>query len=184
MNADGSDPTQITHREGGFPISISPDGEWLYYHHGINRTLWRVSLKTGEEQSVSKKVKPRFAVSPDAQSVAFSDPQGDERVLTLASLPDGQIIKTFRTVEKKMRIIDIVWLPDGKHLAYITCDSDFENNILWQQSLNGEPPRQVAALGDEKISEVLGLAVSPDGKTFAIVQGNWRHDAVLLKGLK
>lgn len=184
MNSDGSYQTQITHREGGFPISISPDGEWLYYHHGINRTLWRVSLKTGEEQSVSKKVKFRFAVSPDAQSVAFSDPQGDERVLIVASLADGQIIKTFRTVEKKMRIIDIVWLPDGKHLAYITCDSDFENNILWQQSFEQELPIQIAALGDEKISEVLGLAVSPDSKNFAIVQGGWRHDAVLLKGLR
>jgi hypothetical protein len=35
-----------------------------------------------------------------------------------------------------------------------------------------------------EIGEVSSLSVSPDGKTAAIVQGGWKYDAVLIKGLK
>ena len=52
MNPDGSNQTQITREAGGYPIFISPDGEWVYYQHGLNRTLWRASLRTSEEQPV------------------------------------------------------------------------------------------------------------------------------------
>jgi len=31
MNTDGSNQTQLTFREGGFPLFTSPDGKWIYY---------------------------------------------------------------------------------------------------------------------------------------------------------
>jgi Tol biopolymer transport system component len=181
MNADGSNQTQITQNEGGFPIFVSPDGHWLYYHHGLQRTLWRVSTKGGEEQLVLNKEKYRFAVSPDGLQAAFSEREGEERILTIVSLADGQIFKTFRLSDRKARLPEIAWSPDGKSLAYITTDSKFENNILWLQSLDGGTPQQVAALGDERIEH---LAVVPGGKSFAVAQGGWKHDAVLISGLK
>jgi Tol biopolymer transport system component len=45
MNDDGSNQAQITFKEGGYPIFVSPDGCWVYYYHGVKRTLWRVSTK-------------------------------------------------------------------------------------------------------------------------------------------
>jgi Tol biopolymer transport system component len=78
----------------------------------------------------------------------------------------------------------IVWMPDGKNLAYITANPDLVNKVLWLQPLDQESPQQVRALGDEEITAGYGLAVSPDGKTFAVIQGGWLHDAVLLKGLR
>jgi len=47
--------------------------------------------------------------------------------------------------------------------------------------LDEEKPRKIAALGDEGINS---FALAPDGKNFAVVQGGWLHDTVLLKGLK
>jgi Tol biopolymer transport system component/DNA-binding winged helix-turn-helix (wHTH) protein len=186
MNTDGSNQTQITQKEGGFPLFVSPDGEWVYYHHGITRTLWRVSARTGEEQLVLNKSKSyRFAISPDGTQIAYSERQGDERILTVASLLGGQTLKTFQLADRKSYLLDIVWMPDGKSAAYISASRDYTNNILWLQPLDKESPCQIAPIGDDQINESSGsLTVSPDGKTFAVTQGRWLHDAVLLKGLR
>lgn len=184
MNADGSNQTQVTNKEGGYPVFVSSDGEWVYYNHGIDRTLWRVSLKTGEEQMVFKKANAHFALSPDASHVAFSEQQGDETVITVAALPDGQTVKILHLADKKLLLRQIAWTPDGKNLAYISVNRDYANHNLWLQPLDeSAPPRHIAALGDDETSG-FGLAVSPDGKTFGISQGEWLHDAVLLKGLR
>ena len=181
MNPDGSNQTQITQKEGGFPMLVSPDGRWVYYRHGFTRTLWRVSAQGGGEQSVLNKEKFFWGLSPDASRVAFSETQGDRRILTIVSLPDGQTIRTFPLSEGKSDILHIAWQPDGKSVAYILFDIETRNKTLWLQPLDGAKPQLITGLGN---AEVLTLTFTPDGKSFAVGQGNWRHDAVLLKGLK
>ncbi len=183
MNPDGSNQTQITQKEGGAPLFVSPDGEWVYYRHSLTSMLWRVSTKEGIGQLILNKVKSRFAISPDGLQVAYTERQGDERILTIASLTDGQIVKTFHPADKKALLINIVWMPDGKNLVYVSAIREYEDKVLWIQPLDEETPRQIAVLGNEELGD-FGLAVSPDGKSFAVVQGEWLHDAVLLKGLK
>ncbi len=184
MNADGSSQKQITQTEGGFPIYVSPDNKWVYYHHGISRTLWRVSLQNGEEQIISDKEKFRFAVSPDGTQIAFSEKQGEEKFLSIISLKDGQTVKTFKYPDSHLRMPELVWMPDGKALAYILTDGELKDNTLWLQTLDGKQPEKISGLGDEEISEARGFAVSPDGNNFTIAQGGWRHDAVLITGIK
>lgn len=134
MNPDGSNQTQLTQKEGGFPMFASPDGEWLYYQHGIKRTLWRVSLKSGgEEQLVFDKAKPTFSFSHDGSQIAFSERQGDERILTVVSLADLQVVKTFHLADRKNFLLSVAWMPDGKNLAYISANREYENHILWLQ---------------------------------------------------
>ncbi len=183
MNIDGSNQKQLTEKEGGSPFFVSPDGEWVYYRHSLSSKLWRVSTGGGGEHLVLDKVKYRFAFSPDGLQVAYAERQGEDRILTIASLADGQIVKTFPLALPKTLLHNVVWMPDRKNLAYITSDRELENNILWLQSLDGGAPRQIADLGNEELGG-FGLSVSPDGKTFAIAQGRWLHDAVLFKGLR
>lgn len=184
MNTDGSNQIQITQKDGGFPIFVSPDGSRVYYHHGRNRTLWSVAIKGGDEKLVLDKRKYDFAVSPDSSQVAFSEIQGEERVLTVFSLTENRIIKNFKTAVEKSRILEIEWMPDGKSILYILTDSAFENNSLWSQKLDGEKPERIVDFGNDEMSESSGFAIAPDGKSFTISQGGWRHDAVLLRGLK
>jgi Tol biopolymer transport system component len=184
MNADGSNQTQITKKEGGFPLFASPDGKWLYYLSGQQRTLWRVLTNGGEEQLVFNKRNHHFALSPDGSWIAFSEKLGEENILTIVSLADWQTVKTFKLADGKARLVELEWSRDGKFLAYILVEGESKNNILWFQPLDAETPRQIADLGDEGLFEISGLALAPDGKSFAVVQGSWRHDAVLLKGLK
>lgn len=184
MNADGSNQTQITKKEGGKPLFVTPDGRWLYYHHGIDRTLWRVpTTPSGEEQLVWDKRKNRFAVSPDGLRFAFLEEQGKENILIIVSLTDGSIVKTFKLADERANMIELKWSSDGENLAYILAVGEFENKTLWFQPLSGKVPRRIADLGDERIA-YLGFALAPDGKSFAIVKGAWKHDAVLIKGLK
>lgn len=184
MNADGSNQTQLTHKDGGFPLSVSPDGEWVYYHHGLDRTLWRIATKTGEEQIIFSQPKFRFAVSPDASRFAIIEKDGDKRALSIISIPDGTVIKKFRPLESKTRPLDIAWMPDGKSLLYISSNNIFEDSVLWKQHLDEEAPKKIALFSSGEMNESLSLAVSPNGKTFTVIQGKWLHDAVLLKGLR
>jgi serine/threonine protein kinase/sugar lactone lactonase YvrE len=181
MNTDGGQPTQITQKEGGFPLFMAPDGQWIYYLHGLQRTLWRVSANGGTEQLVVNQNRDSFAGSPDGLQVAFADLHGQAHGLKIVWLADGRTRQTFPLPAPQALLRRLAWLPDGNSVAYLLSDQSYEKYALWQQPLAGGPPRRIAALGDEGIG---AFAIAPDGKSFAIVQGGWRHDAVLLKGLK
>lgn len=193
MKTDGTELAQVTFKAGGFPLSITNNGEWLYYMHGVDRTLWRVSLSNGEEQIVLNKQNwlgfgivqnwLGFGVSPDGTLAAYPEKQGEETVLTVARIPGGQPVKTFRLPDKKMSLQQIGWLPDGTGMLYLSNDQKFENVILWKQPLNETAPRRIVNLGKFEVSGY-NLPVSPDGKTFAAVQQEILSDVVLLKGLR
>ncbi len=196
MNADGSNQLQITRKVGGFPHLVSPDGKWLYYMSAPERKLMRVPTNGGEEElvldkrsdnfafSVLDKQTYSFALSPDASQVAFAELRDKRTVITIVSLIDKKTIKTFELPNEKTEIVQSAWSPDGKSLFYISPDDKRENYLIWQQPLDGSMPVQVADLGPDEIRESRAFAISPDGKSFAVIQGSWKHDAVLLRGLK
>ncbi len=185
MNFDGSNQTQITSNDdGGFPILVSPDGEWIYYQHGLDRTLRRISKDGADEKVIWDKAAYRFAVSPDASKAAFVEKKGDGRVLKIISTADKNLLEVIQPAIKDHRMPEIAWMHDGKGLFYIQVDEKFANPTLWRQHLTGKPPQKIADLGDEEISELFGFTAAPDGKSLVYIQGNWRHDAVLLTGLK
>jgi Tol biopolymer transport system component len=138
----------------------------------------------GEEQLVLNGEKYRFAFSPDGSRVAFSERRVGETSLVIVSLADGRIIKSFTYADKysdQGEGLELEWLPDGKSLVYILADNEFDNHTLWLQPLDAKTPQKIVDLGEEVIHS---LAISPDGKSFAVVQGRWKHDAVLIKGLR
>ncbi len=184
MNSDGSNQIQITKDDGGSPIFVSPDGSRVFYHHGRNRTLWSVLVNGGNEQIILNEQKSEFAISPNGTQVAFSEKQDENRNLVVFSLNEKVITKRFKTAIEKNLIRDIEWMPDGNSLLYISIDSKTENYSLWIQSLEDKESQKLVDFGDEGMSELSGFAISPDGKGFTISQGGWRHDAVLMSGLK
>lgn len=184
MHADGSNQTQITFKESGSPIFVSPDGRWVYYQHNMQPTLWRASTEGGEEQIVLNKERYSFAFSRDGVRVAFSERRVGETSIVIVSLADGRIIKTFRCADKyaeRGEGLKIGWLPDGNSLVYVLADNEFDSYALWLQPLDAKTRRKIADLGADVINS---LAVSPDGKSFAVVQGRWKADAVLIKGFR
>ena len=184
MNTDGSNQTQVTHKTGGFPIFVSSDGEWFFFHHGIDRTLWRVSTRSGDEQMVLNKMRNVFALSPDTAFVAFDETIKGEKSIVIVSLAESKTIKSFKFANTDGLLREITWMPDGKGIAYILADKEHRNCVLWLQPLDMEAPRKIADFGKDEIGEGSRLAISLDEKRFAVAQGDWLHDAFLLKGLK
>lgn len=181
MNEDGSDQTQITQIEGGFPLHVSPDGQWVYYRSAVQKTLWRTSTHGDLEELVLDQKSYFFAFSPDGSQIAFSVKEGVERVIRIVSIADKQTNRTFRVVDSTAYIGHLIWSRDGKSLLYRLADGESKNNTLWRQSLDAEAPQKITDLGDDLIESV---ALAPDGKSFSVVQGSWKLDAVLLSGLR
>lgn len=180
MDSDGSNQTQITQQEGGYPLFASLDGKWLYYKSVLQNNLWKVSVDGGDETLFFDKKHQSFAISPDDSQIAFFDKQDEEKNLTVVSMETKQTIKTFSRGDNQANPSNLKWFADGKTLAYILV-SDNSKNTLWMQSLDAEKPQQFADLGNE---EIMDFATSPNNKDFAIIHGQWNHDAVLIKGLK
>jgi Tol biopolymer transport system component/DNA-binding winged helix-turn-helix (wHTH) protein len=181
IDTDGTNPKQVTQNKGGIPLSVSPDGKWIYYRSTIDKTLWRTTFDGSVEELVLDKRKQNFALSPDGLQIAYFEKTDETRFINIISLADKRIVKTIRLAEPEFRPIILKWSPDGKSLAYIVADKAFSHHILWFHFLDQELPQRIADLGDEEVSH---FSLSPDGKTFAVIKGVWKQDAVLLKGLK
>ncbi|HMU33731.1 MAG TPA: winged helix-turn-helix domain-containing protein [Pyrinomonadaceae bacterium] len=184
MNPDGSDQTQITRDNGGYPQFVSPDQKWVYYTEPKQRSLLRVPTVGGEPETVLAKTGLFVAFSADGSRAAFAGRSEKGRQIFVVSLPSGQTEGTFDLPNQNLNILHPVWAADGKSLYYVWPDDTAEKHILWQQALSGGMPSRVADLGRDGLRESTALAISPDGKIFAAVQGNWRHDAVLIRDLR
>jgi len=103
------------------------------------------------------------------------------RSLVVAALADGQTVKTIAYPNQQASMSELDWLPDGKSVAYILDDNRSANHTLWLQSLAEKTPKKMVELGNEEISS---FAVSPDGRSFATVQGVWKSNIVLLRSLR
>ncbi len=184
MNFDGTNQTQITTDEGGFPLMVSPDAQWLYYRSGLHNTLRRVSLESGTEEMVYDSSNDNFALSPDTSKIAISQEKDGEYTFSVLSLASQKIETTLESPDPGRRPVYLIWSHDGKYLVYVLEDEAHQNRSLWFQDLAGSKPRRVADLRAGEISELSGLALSYDAKSFAVVQGTWNHNALLIKGLK
>jgi hypothetical protein len=99
------------------------------------------------------------------------------------SVSDSQVFKTWR-ITGATNVAHLVWSGDGQYLAYVIADDAREIGELWFQKLNSDTPQRIADLSGDEIAELSGFSLSQDGKTFAVIKGNWKHDAVLFRGLK
>jgi len=176
----GGDEKQITFGEGGVARWISPDGEWLYYRTSINSSLWRVRTTGGSEEPVVDKSEGLFRISPDGQYLAYLKRDGRRQDLVIDSLTDGRTVETF-SVRGDSASPEVAWYADGNSVVYVSTDNGHEEKIAWRQKLDGGEPVKITSFGNERIFD---LAVSPDGSTLAVAQGEWKYDATLITGLK
>lgn len=184
MNADGSDVRQVTKNEGGAPVFAATDGKTLYYRHAIKKTLWSVSLESGEEKEFIGQPKTVFAFSPDGAMIAFEEKKADDLVLTIIDASSQKQIRSFTLPRERPRLREVAWMPDGKSMLMLMADIDNLKHSIYQQPIDASVARKIIDLDEELAAETFELTISPDGKSFALVQGGWKHDLVLFKGLK
>jgi len=177
MNADGSNQTQLTNREGGYPRFVTLDGKWVYYEASLRQRLWKVAADGGEEMQVLDRKMYSPAFTPDGSLLAYIFHDGGMKIAVL-SLADNKLLKVYTPADEKSWPDGLAWSGDNRTLNYITRRDT--KNSLWQQALDADRPRFAADLGDKAIND---FAVAPDGDGFAYVRGEWLHNAVLISGL-
>ncbi len=184
MRMDGSDQRQVTQTNGGMPMFATPDGKSLFYRHAITGRLWAISLENGQERAVLDRGRSRFGFTSDGSIVAFVEDTGPRPVLAAASTSDGRNVKTYGLPDGAIDVIEIGWLPGERSFIYVASQGVGRENILYKQPFDGGQPTKLRDLGPLDISETAGLGLSPDEKSFVLVEGGWKHDAILFKGLK
>jgi serine/threonine protein kinase/Tol biopolymer transport system component len=177
MDADGSNPTQLTN-EGfaGFP-TCSPDGKWVVYARVGEMSVWRVGIQGGTPTQVriQNRSSPLAQVSPDGKLLAYTAwgaTASSPSVLTVIPFDGGEPLYKF---DLPAAAVWFRWAPDGKALDYFLTRGGVSN--LWRQPLSGGPPKQITNF---KSGEIFSFAWSDDGKQLALARGTRSDDAILI----
>jgi Tol biopolymer transport system component len=192
VNADGSNPKQLSSGRYDTSPACSPDGKWAYYLDGL-RTLMRVPVAGGQAEVV-----PGSKVPNSYQLLGCVDFSPDGRHLVLiADTHDGSgptqaklaIVHLDSTSASVPRVIDpdpriaagslftggARFGPDGKSLVYIVKDKAAN---LWMQPLDGSTGHQITNFTADLIT---GFRWSPDRKTLAVMRTHNTSDVVVLR---
>jgi Tol biopolymer transport system component/DNA-binding winged helix-turn-helix (wHTH) protein len=177
MNADGSDRRQLTRSVGGYPLTVSSDGKYLFFESTLDSVLRKVSTDGSEETAVHDKILRSPSVSPNGDMAAYFFTDAMVRKLAVMDLNKKQNVKVMDAPEGSLFERNLVWSVDGKILYYVSSANG--KNTLWQTKLDNSPPSKIADLGDGNL-----LDISPvrDG-SFAYIIGGWRFDVMLIRGL-
>ncbi len=182
MDIDGSGQTQLTKNEGGYPRFASPDGKWVYYRSDRSGSFWKVSPDGSEEIRVAGINEYADAFSPNGELLAyfFRDAEDNGQLkIGIRHLSDQALVWKTRKLENVGRPVDIAWSPDNRTVNFIIEKEG--RYTLWNQSIEANEPVLTADLGNEGISF---LRISPDGRSYASIRGDWMHDAVLITSLR
>jgi serine/threonine protein kinase/Tol biopolymer transport system component len=181
MDADGSNPTQLTNEGWASFPTCSPDGQWAVYTRVNDMSAWRVPIQGGTptQVSIQNPSAPRTQVSPDGKLLAymawgatFSSPL----VLTVVPFSGGEPMYKF---ELPTGASGIRWAPEGDALDYFLTRGGVSN--IWRQPLAGGPPKQITNF---KSDLIFSFNWSRDGKQLALARGTTSRDVILISNFQ
>lgn len=187
MDADGSNPKQLTDGAADIAPKCSADGKWVYYDDMNDFRIKRVPVEGGTPEIVSGTVipatlfAPGLAIAPDDKWLAFMTLAGQNapvHKIALVNLDVGPEPPR-RMLDPDPRIADRpCFTPDGKALVYPIRENGTDN--LWLQPLDGSRGRQIPNFQSDAIQD---FEFSPDGKTLGVLRSHMESDVVLLRDI-
>jgi serine/threonine protein kinase len=181
MEADGSNPVQLTDEAFAYNPECSRDGKSVLYTRVNDATEWQVPIQGGSptQVAVSNLAGGGAHTSPDGKLLAYlampATMSGSE-VLTVAPFGGGSPLYSF---DVPMGASEIHWAPDGKALDYLLTRGGASN--VWRQPLAGGPPKQITNF---KSDLIFFFAWSRDGKQLALARGTISSDVVLISNFQ
>lgn len=172
MNIDGSNQLQLTNGAGKDHPAVSPDGKWILYNTTDDWHLWKVPIDGGDPVRLTDHIAYRPSISPDGNMIACLGRNEAKSELLILPFAGGQPLKRFILTVWDTRS---QWTPDGKALIYAAKGN--RRASLIRQSLNGNPPEEIAQL---EVEELFDFGYSFDNQFLAVTRGVWQHDIVLI----
>lgn len=181
MNSDGSNQVQLTNGYAERNAAISPDGRWVYYNTSADLKLWKVGIEGGEPVKLIDQYALYPAPSPDGKLIAYYQISNEPRKysITLGRVEDLRTVTRISQAPGSWISARLHWDAGSTSVTYAVQN---EGKVkLYEQSLSGGPPRQVAGF---KAEDEFDFAWSPDHTKLAYMSSKWNHDIVLISGWK
>ena len=189
VNADGSNPKQLTDGLQDIQPACSPDGKWVFYDDVQDIQIKRVSMDGGTPEIVPGTAVPGgfyhygLTIAPDGKVLAFLTTGGESLIvhqidhqIALVPLDAGPQPLT-RVFNPDPRVADAPqFTPDGNAVVYPIREAGTDN--LWFQPLDGSRGHQFTNFKSDAISS---FRFSPDGKTIGVLRSHVESDVVLLR---
>jgi Tol biopolymer transport system component len=132
VNADGTNPHQLSRVNGSFP-DWSPKGDKIIFHGEVNNGIWLIS-PDGSAETVLDPLGAYPAWSPDGKEIAFIN-LNDWCVWVMQADGTGKRKLTERTG------LQPTWSSDGKQIAYEVSGGDEAG--LWIVNVDGTGDHQL-----------------------------------------
>jgi Tol biopolymer transport system component len=147
MNADGSDPKQLTADAGeNAHAMVTPDGRYIVFTSFRNEqvNIWRMGLDgSGPIQLTQGRLNHSPSISPDSGWVIYTDENSVNPYLSKVSIDGGEAV---RLVDKYSQAAEVS--PDGK---WIICSYRKDDNSTWRYAVlpfeGGEPVKIFDLIG-------------------------------------
>jgi eukaryotic-like serine/threonine-protein kinase len=189
INADGTNPVQLTRGKQEDGATCSADSKWVYFRDVGSEQLFRVPLTGGASEPVPGTNIPHgivatqvIGITPDGKTLAFLSTvelpgAGLTNVQKIELVPlDAGANPPIRALDPHPHTADGPrFTPDGKAVVYPIREAGVDN--LWEQPLDGSPGRQITNFTTERIN---AWHFSPDGKSIGMIRAHMESDAVLL----
>ena len=188
VEADGSNPFQLTNGKDGEDPVCSPDGKWVYFVDNSKPQPMQVSITGGPPQPVPESAVPHGYYAYG--NIAISNDGHELMYLAKVESSSGHtpqlkavIVQLGSSKNQSPRIVDVdqrityppQFSPDGNAIAYPIQENGVDN--LWLQPLNGAPKRRIT---DFSSGHFWPFYWSPDGKKLGIDITHTESDVVLL----
>ena len=179
MDANGSNPMQLTTGDGEATPFISSDGRWVYYtkYSTAHPAIEKISIDGGEAAMVPNVYASSDPViSPDGRQIAYEhydDANGWHTALMRAEGNYAPKLLSFHAFRGAVR-----WAHDGQALIYADAH---EPDNLWRQPLTGNARKQFTFF---KEAHIAYFDISQDGKQLAVARGDVYSDDVLITNFR
>lgn len=185
MSQDGSAQRQISDQSGGIPLSITADGQWVYYRSQETYRLWRINTLTLAEELIWDDNLTHYAVSPSGEKIGILANENGVRSIVIYDTELKTRLESFPYPDQNAKISNLFWTPNESSFAYILHNYEKVTPTLWMQDINikNALPKRMMDFGNLVVPESSSASFSADMKYFFISKGNWKHDVVLISGL-
>jgi eukaryotic-like serine/threonine-protein kinase len=186
MDADGSNPTQLTHEKFAVFPECAPDGQSFIYWNADTSAHWRMAIEGGTptQLNLPNSSGPVAIISRDNKVVAYSKafPETPQRRAQIVGVPVAGGAVIFGVDAAPGATIGGAlpqWSVDGRAIEYSRLQGGAAN--LWSQPV---PNGTIKQLTNFTTGVLRSAAWSPDGKILFSVRGSRSSDIILLKNEK
>ncbi|HVP44139.1 MAG TPA: protein kinase [Terriglobales bacterium] len=186
IDADGSNPTPVTHDRLDQSVSCSPDGTWAAYGSADTGHYrhFRIPLQGGEPVQINfdnETLTGGAAISPDGTKIAYPILEGEgipKTVGVVRSVDGGRLLAKG---ELPQGMGQGNWAPDGKAFDIVLTRNGVSN--IFRRPI-GAGPDKLKPITDFKEGRIYSFAWSRDGKKMVLGRGPQTRDVVLINNFR